>query len=499
MTLLRDRYGITDFPERVISQWQGSNLQKLVEEMTMQFENDLFKQLEYLERQTDIDTADGIWLDFIGFKVGFPRPLTDAANIPQFGFEDADGDPASDPRSLGFDQAPLDTIQEHLVDRAPFGDDLYRKFIKLRLVLLLGNMSIPHIQTAVRQVAPNASVEEREPSAIRINLKGVNRITEGEFKKEPVRSWVKPAGVSLSIYNIPDAIWLLDNTLENTATNTDRRQDIFYISFSNNPFNDRNADGELTPLIPVPTNNAERAGINDTGVITINEGKNGNYEGLAVDHSGIYVIDRGGQRIIRYPNTINSTIAEEKAIPTGFWLGLAIEDGVIYALDRRYDTTNDRYQRIVRFNSWDDVSATVTSDQIKDIPRTYTESGTTNSIEWSGIGVNNGAIYIMNGSQGSIARFDSWNNVSDDISDATVASHNIHAAQVLAVNNEKVYVLIDGSSLMHRYDKFGDIRQTRPPEPPNLVTGRRRLRDLAGILNSVRNYHWCGLDVTGDV
>ena len=52
--------------------------------------------LKYLDTTLNIDLAAGVWLDYLGRRLGFPRPFVSDAGIVYFGFEGS---------GVGFDQA----------------------------------------------------------------------------------------------------------------------------------------------------------------------------------------------------------------------------------------------------------------------------------------------------------------------------------------------------------------------------------------------------------
>ena len=80
-----------------------------------------------------IDTAEGVWLDYLGTRLGLKRPATtDPALDDRFGFDMA---------GLGFDQAPFrgDAANDAVY---PLPDAVYRKLLRARAILLLGDGTI---------------------------------------------------------------------------------------------------------------------------------------------------------------------------------------------------------------------------------------------------------------------------------------------------------------------------------------------------------------------
>ena len=72
----------------LISQWQGSSVETLASELLDLIDAELVRPLAEMERQSDITTAAGAWLDRIGERLGFPRPTVtaDAAETLFFDF-----------------------------------------------------------------------------------------------------------------------------------------------------------------------------------------------------------------------------------------------------------------------------------------------------------------------------------------------------------------------------------------------------------------------------
>ena len=114
------------------------------------------------------------------------------------------------------------------------------------------------------------------------------------------------------------------------------------------------------------------------------ESRGTTWTGLAVDGSTIYALDTAStDRIARYTSWEDTT-PDYKNLPTGGrWPGLAVADGVIYALD-------DQNNRIARYADWTD-----TTPEYKTLPN----SG------WEGLSLDDGRIYVMNDSLNRIARY----------------------------------------------------------------------------------------------
>ena len=71
----------------LISQWQGSSVEALTSELLALIDEQLVTPLAEMERQSDITTATGAWLDRIGERLGFPRPTTQAGTASDAFFD----------------------------------------------------------------------------------------------------------------------------------------------------------------------------------------------------------------------------------------------------------------------------------------------------------------------------------------------------------------------------------------------------------------------------
>ena len=90
---------LTDLSEALLGQWADSpRLRAVVTDVITPIRDEAVAAAETLTRMADPDTAEGVWLDRIGSRIGLPRPFTTDSTLDRrFGFDDA-GRP--------FDQAP---------------------------------------------------------------------------------------------------------------------------------------------------------------------------------------------------------------------------------------------------------------------------------------------------------------------------------------------------------------------------------------------------------
>ena len=89
--------------------------------------------LERLDRAFNPDESEGVILDWIGLRLGLPRPFVTAADAVYFGM--AGTMPAG---GRPWDQAPFYSLARGIEDVEPVGDATYRKLLKARARRLRG-------------------------------------------------------------------------------------------------------------------------------------------------------------------------------------------------------------------------------------------------------------------------------------------------------------------------------------------------------------------------
>ena len=146
----------------VIDQWAGSPvLRALIDALTETLRDQALPAFEQQRLMRHIDDAEGVWLDYIGLRLGIMRPVTkDPAADERFGFEGPD-------QSRGFDLAPFKGAEEN--DAVyPLNDGLYRKFIRARAILVLGDGTFQTFGKAVRAIEPAAAVQDKRNMTVRV-------------------------------------------------------------------------------------------------------------------------------------------------------------------------------------------------------------------------------------------------------------------------------------------------------------------------------------------
>ena len=129
---------LTENYKWLATQYRETNVSDLISEINQVVQD---KQVNVLVQFTDkfsIETATGIWLDYIGYRLNIPnRPALPVDPTEYFGFEDSEGS--------GFDQEAFyndsDSIQ--------IDDDDFRAFLKVRVRQLITNCTSEDIRSAL--------------------------------------------------------------------------------------------------------------------------------------------------------------------------------------------------------------------------------------------------------------------------------------------------------------------------------------------------------------
>ena len=146
--------------ELLIAQWQGSpKIQALIEVLGDIATDDLLPALQTLRLMRQIESAEGVHLDYLGRRLGVQRPSTvDRAQDPRFGFESA---------GQGFDQVPFagDRVNDAVF---PLPDAVYRLFLRARAVALLSDGTTTALTLSILAIDPSASVTDRRNMTVRV-------------------------------------------------------------------------------------------------------------------------------------------------------------------------------------------------------------------------------------------------------------------------------------------------------------------------------------------
>ena len=143
------------------SQWQNSpRLIATVDAPIQAVQEEFIDELDALEVQRDIDTATGVWLDYLGTRVGLKRPSVPGRSTVRYGFEGSD-------TGVGWDRAPFDGSSTP-GDLQPLPDEIFRRFIKARGRLVLGNGNFPDFFAACQIIDPASQIFDNRDMTVSI-------------------------------------------------------------------------------------------------------------------------------------------------------------------------------------------------------------------------------------------------------------------------------------------------------------------------------------------
>ena len=173
----------------LVTQWATSgNLRGIIQAYLDVLEEYIIAPLEYLETHRTIDGAEGVWLRYIGERLGLPIPSVDAPTNMVFGFAT---------NNVGFDQG-LIYDDEIVLEKQPISNVLYRKYLKARAVSLLARGDTPVFESALSYIDPNAYVVDAHNMSMRVHTELVADVELAIV----IGSIPKTAGVGVTVTNL---------------------------------------------------------------------------------------------------------------------------------------------------------------------------------------------------------------------------------------------------------------------------------------------------------
>lgn len=208
MSDLAQRIDATAIADLRVSQWDDApRLQALISELLGVVTDSLTDPLAYLERQLRPTTAEGVWLDHVGDRVGCIRPTIDDDAIERFGFDQA---------GVGFDQAPFSTVQDELVPQVAVGDAYYRCFVDFCARAALSDGSVGSLEEALRCDFANAIVVDNADGTAVIRNVANDPRPEIVGLITPMIMDAMPAGIAVTIHDPPGAPVLTATVVSST-------------------------------------------------------------------------------------------------------------------------------------------------------------------------------------------------------------------------------------------------------------------------------------------
>ena len=241
----------------LIDQWSDKpNLRAIIQIWLDINKNHILDAIDDLKEMADVDTAEGVWLDYIGIRLGVNRPSVDSATtlteeaILAFGFSSLDGSMKS---GVGFGQAPFDfskasTSQSFLDDRTQLGDQSYRKLVKSRGWYVRSTGTLFFLRRSVQEIDPMGSVLDNRDMTVSImtSLAELMRIAI-EVECLPLPAAVKPLIVDTARPSIPAGV-----TVSRSAISLFEGRTTTYTLVLDSP----PADGETVTITPVSSDTA---------------------------------------------------------------------------------------------------------------------------------------------------------------------------------------------------------------------------------------------------
>ena len=148
--------------ELLAQQWQNSpKLMAAIDAPLETIRESVLPPFDTLDRMRTIENAEGVWLDFLGRKLGIDRPtISVSATSARFGFEGAT-------RATGFDRAPFHGSREE-DPIVPLPDALFRRLVRARGVVVRFDGSIQMFVRACRHIDPSCSVVDNRDMTVTI-------------------------------------------------------------------------------------------------------------------------------------------------------------------------------------------------------------------------------------------------------------------------------------------------------------------------------------------
>lgn len=191
MSDIAQRIDPSAIEELRVSQWDGApRLQALIRGLLGLVADTLGEPLEVLETQIRYTTANGVWLDRAGARIGCARPSVLDDSVDRFGFGEA---------GVGWNQAPFSSVQPHLTSRNPLGDEFYRCYVEFCSHAILGDGSRPSLEAALRCTFPNARVQDNADGTVTVHNVADDPRPQLATLATPFIEGAMPAGISVTL------------------------------------------------------------------------------------------------------------------------------------------------------------------------------------------------------------------------------------------------------------------------------------------------------------
>ena len=174
----------------LISQWRDNDkMAALVRGLFDVIDRRLLQPTSALENMRSLDLAEGVWLDYIGERLGFPRPYVNTPNVQYFDLAPGSG--------VGFNQAPFRSRIVDTFNLTPVVDSAYRNILRVWAGNLLHDGTIPVMNAAVRRVFPAAYYTDGVDGTLTLTIATTLSVEKSVLTD--LDGFPRPAGVALTV------------------------------------------------------------------------------------------------------------------------------------------------------------------------------------------------------------------------------------------------------------------------------------------------------------
>ena len=176
----------TDLPAMLLGQWQSAPRLMAIAEFLREIRDGILDGHEQIGMQLSLDDAVGVWLDWLGLRIGLRRPaVSDPVRDERWGFDDA---------GRGFDLVPFQGAAEN--DAVyPLPDVLFQQLIRARSVVVFGQGTLSEFRLAISHIDPTATVVDHRTMAVTVTT----RETALVELADRVRALPRTAGVAMTV------------------------------------------------------------------------------------------------------------------------------------------------------------------------------------------------------------------------------------------------------------------------------------------------------------
>lgn len=161
-------------------------------------QSELVDPLVALGRHVDPVVAQGAWLDHLGERLGYHRPLV-ADDVRFFGFRTT-----GPPQNLGFGQGPFRSTVQQLQVRSGVGDAVYRRLLSARALYLRSGASRASVEPILDVLYDEWEIVESDLSVL-IRGRSATTVLHDILAADHERLIPRAAGVAVTVGRMLDA------------------------------------------------------------------------------------------------------------------------------------------------------------------------------------------------------------------------------------------------------------------------------------------------------